>query len=154
LIVRSLPKASSTGFQPQLIPLLGFLIKRWGNGIPVKRGRFDVKALRSCFEVLDHGKILCIFIEGTRAREGQFLKPKWGAGMVALKSKVPIIPCLIEGSGNFLPRGSFFPRFSKVSVKFGKQFNLDLVDRKDSYQVASDLMMKRIKELSSADSIS
>ncbi len=136
------------------IPVLGFLIKQWGNGLPVKRGRFDVKALRSCLEVLNNGKVLCVFLEGTRAREGQFLKPKWGAGMIALKSRVPIVPCLIEGSGKVLPKGSLLPRFNKVTVRFGKPFKLDLADERENYQIASDLMMKRIRELSSENSIS
>ncbi len=128
-------------------PVIGFLIKHWGNAFPVKRGRFDLKALKTALEVLSAGELLCIFPEGTRAPKGRFLRPKWGAGMIALKAKAPIVPCLIEGSEDVIPKGSKFPRFAKVSIRFGEPFNIDLEDAKENYQKAADIMMEKIKEL-------
>ncbi len=128
-------------------PVLSFLIKHWGNAFPVKRGRLDVRALKVALSIVKRGKLLCIFPEGTRAPKGKFLKPKWGAGMIALKAGVPVIPCLIEGSEDVLPKGSRFLKPANVRVRFGAPFNIDLEDRKENYQKAADLIMERIKEL-------
>ncbi len=128
-------------------PILGFLIKHWGNAFPVKRGRFDIKALKVALEILNSGELLCVFPEGTRAPKGKFLKPKWGAGMIALKAKAPIVPCLIEGSEDVMPKGSKFPKFAHVSIRFGEPFLIDLDDVRENYQRAADIMMEKIKEL-------
>jgi len=129
------------------MPLLSFLIKHWGNAFPVRRGKLDLKALKTALEVMDKGELVCIFPEGHRAPAGSFLKPKWGAGMVALKAKAPVVPCLIEGSESFLGRDSFFSGLPKVRIVFGRPFSIDLEDRKENYQKAADMMMERIREL-------
>jgi len=128
-------------------PILSSLIKHWGNAFPVKRGRADLTALKTALEVLRKGELVCIFPEGQRAPSGKFLRPKWGAGMVALKARVPIVPCLIEGSEALIGKEKLFSGFPKVTIAFGKPFQLDLDDRKENYQKAADLMMEKIKEL-------
>jgi 1-acyl-sn-glycerol-3-phosphate acyltransferase len=128
-------------------PILSSLIKHWGNAFPVKRGRADIKALKTALEVLKGGELLCIFPEGQRAPAGKFLRPKWGAGMVALKAKVPIVPCLIEGSEKLIGKEKLFSGIPKVTVRFGEPFRIDLEDSKENYQKAADILMERIKEL-------
>jgi len=128
-------------------PVLSSLIKHWGNAFPVKRGKADLTALKTALEVLRRGKLVCIFPEGRRAPKGVFLRPKWGAGLVALKSKVPIVPCLIEGTETLIGREKIFEGFPKVTIAFGKPFQLDLKDERKNYQTAADLMMEEIKRL-------
>ncbi|TCK04625.1 lysophospholipid acyltransferase family protein [Phorcysia thermohydrogeniphila] len=128
-------------------PLLSTLIKHWGNAFPVKRGKVDLKALKTALEVLGKGELVCIFPEGQRAPAGKFLRPKWGAGMVALKAKVPVVPCLIEGSEKVIGKEKLFSGLPDVTIKFGKPFRIDLEDKKENYQKAADILMERIKEL-------
>ncbi|WP_027720073.1 MULTISPECIES: lysophospholipid acyltransferase family protein [unclassified Desulfurobacterium] len=128
-------------------PILSSLIKHWGNGFPVKRGSSDLKALKTALAVLKKGELLAIFPEGTRAPTGKFLKPKIGAGMIAVKANVPVVPCLITGSENLLPKGAKFLRPANVKIKFGKPFKLNLEDKKENYVKAADIMMEKIKEL-------
>ncbi|WP_297445757.1 lysophospholipid acyltransferase family protein [Desulfurobacterium sp.] len=128
-------------------PILSSLIKHWGNGFPVKRGSSDLKALKTALAVLKKGELLAIFPEGTRAPTGKFLKPKIGAGMIAVKANVPVVPCLITGSENLLPKGAKFLRPANVKIKFGKPFKLNLEDKKKNYVKAADIMMEKIKEL-------
>ena len=118
-------------------PILSSLIRHWGNAFPVKRGTFDKTALETAIELLKAGKAVCIFPEGTRSKTGKLLKPKWGAGFVAIKSKSLIVPCYISGS---------FGAFPKVSVKFGKPFKLELEDTKENYVKGAQVLMERIKE--------
>lgn len=129
------------------MPILSTLIKHWGNGFPVNRGRLDLKALKTALEILSNGELLCIFPEGKRAPAQRFLRPKWGVGMVALKAKVPIIPCFIRGSEKFIGKEHFISGLPKVTIRFGKPFGIDLEDKKENYQKAADILMERIKEL-------
>jgi len=132
-------------------PILSTLIKHWGNAFPVKRGKPDLTALKTALEVLNKGELVCIFPEGARAPKGGFLKPKWGAGMVALKAKAPIVPCLIEGSEALIGKEGLINGIPKVEITFGKPFTIDLEDRKENYQKAADIMMEKIKELKSGN---
>ena len=133
------------------MPVLGALIKHWGNAFPVKRGKADLTALKTALEVLKKEELVCIFPEGQRAPTGKFLRPKWGAGMVALKAEVPIVPCLIEGSEALIGKERFVSGIPRVKISFGKPFQLDLVDRKGNYQRAADMIMDRIKGLGSGN---
>ncbi len=132
-------------------PVLSSLIKHWGNAFPVKRGKADLTALKTALEVLDMGELVCIFPEGHRAPPGKFLKPKWGAGMVALKARAPVIPCLIEGSEAVIGKERLISGIPKVTVTFGKPFFINLEDKKENYQKAVDIMMEKIKELASGN---
>ncbi|WP_456342578.1 lysophospholipid acyltransferase family protein [Thermovibrio sp.] len=132
-------------------PILGSLIKHWGNAFPVKRGKADLTALKTALELLNKGELVCIFPEGQRAPKGKFLRGKWGAGMVAIKAKAPIVPCLIEGSEALIGKEGLANGLPKVTITFGKPFTIDLEDRKENYQKAADIMMERIKELKGGD---
>jgi len=128
-------------------PILSTLIKHWGNAFPVKRGKADLTALKTALEILEKGELVCIFPEGQRAPSGKFLKSKWGAGLVALKSKCPIVPCLIEGSEKLFGKEKTISGIPKVTIRFGKPFSINLEDRKENYQKAADILMEKIKEL-------
>ncbi len=130
------------------VPILSSLIKHWGNGFPVKRGGSDTKALKTSISLLSAGKVLCVFPEGTRAPKGKFLKAKPGAAMLAMKAKVPIVPCLIEGSEDVLPRGSKLPRPGNVLIRFGEPFFIKQtkLDRQSVREV-SEILMQKIREL-------
>jgi len=128
-------------------PILSTLIKHWGNAFPVKRGKADLTALRTALEVLNKGELVCIFPEGQRAPSGKFLRAKWGAGLVALKAKAPIVPCLIDGSEKLIGKEKLIGGLPKILVRFGKPFTINLEDRKENYQKAADLIMEKIKEL-------
>jgi 1-acyl-sn-glycerol-3-phosphate acyltransferase len=129
------------------MPILSTLIKHWGNAFPVRRGKPDIKALKTALEILKGGELVCIFPEGQRAPAGKFLRPKWGTGMVALKAKVPIVPCLIEGSEKLIGKERLFSGLPKVTIRFGKPFRIDLEDKKENYKKAADILMEKIKEL-------
>lgn len=75
-------------------PIMRFLLDRL-HLIPVERNNSDMKAMRRCVKVLEEGKVLGIFPEGTRRRNGDMQELLSGAAIIALRSKVPIVPVLI-----------------------------------------------------------
>ena len=62
------------------------------GAFPVDRGNSDKGAVRHFEELLSDGELMGIFIEGTRSKTGEFLKPKSGAALIAYDTKTPVIP--------------------------------------------------------------
>src|ERR671930_1188769 len=89
------------------VPGLGQLIRAFGT-FSVRRGESDREAVRMMRRVVREGKVLGIFVEGTRQRSGVPGPVQPGAAMAALQEGVPVVPGAVHGSqvwrpGNFAP---------------------------------------------------
>lgn len=82
-------------------------------------------ALRLSAHVLRSGKILCVFPEGGRSRDGRIMEFKKGVGILARELNMPLVPVAIKGTYEALGTGHRFPRPAKITVKFGKPFQPD-----------------------------
>ena len=60
--------------------------------------------LRDAEETLHEGSSLMIFPEGTRSADGRLKPFKHGAFTLALRAKVPILPIVLDGTANALPK--------------------------------------------------
>lgn len=69
-------------------------------------------------EVLKQGKNVIIFPEGTRTNDGELGDFKKMFAILSKELNVPIIPVVISGAYKALPRGSKFPRPTKVNVEY------------------------------------
>src|SRR6266536_3094757 len=72
------------------IPLVG--------AFTVRRGAADRRALRAAEQVLEQGRLLCMFPEGTRSVSGVLGSAHGGAALLARRSAAPIIPVAITGT--------------------------------------------------------
>ena len=88
------------------------------GGFPVRRGGYDLRAIRGARAVLDRGRLLGMYPEGTRAPHLQGFLP--GAAWLALATGAPLVPVAVTGTADALPRGSTRPRRSEVKVSFGE----------------------------------
>ena len=70
---------------------LGAICRAYG-AFPVQRGTADSEALDTSTQILEEGKILAIFPEGTRSKDGTIGRGKSGVAMLAFKSQAPIYP--------------------------------------------------------------
>lgn len=101
-------------------PFFGWII-RGCRALPLDRDDADLGAIRRALAVLAEGRKLLIFPEGTRSQDGIITPAKAGAGLLALKSGVPVIPVRIRGARDVLPRGGWVPSSSaRIRVRFGK----------------------------------
>lgn len=75
-------------------PVLGWLLGKLG-AFPVSRGEGDISAIRRCMTILKEGKTLGIFPEGTRSATGEMNQALDGVGLIAEKSRAPIVPVRI-----------------------------------------------------------
>jgi 1-acyl-sn-glycerol-3-phosphate acyltransferase len=132
------------------IPLLGRLIRAL-NARPVRRDGSDMRALKAALVLLQEGRALLVFPEGTRGVEGEPLRDgKAGVGMLAVLSGAPVVPVYVSGSGAALPRGRAWPRPVKVRVTFGPPLTFKRASddgRKEAYREAAQEMMRAIAQL-------
>ncbi|RPF48681.1 1-acyl-sn-glycerol-3-phosphate acyltransferase [Hydrogenoanaerobacterium saccharovorans] len=125
------------------IPVLGFLVKKL-EAFPVERGKGDTGAVNYAINIVKTGKILAMFPEGTRSRDGKLLKGKSGISVIASKS-----------GGDVLPVGLKFTepvRFrSKIVIRYGKiipNSDLHIEDNKPSdIKAATTRIMSEIASL-------
>lgn len=130
--------------------LLGWWYKSVGC-VKVRRGRPDHTALRRIFSLLRAGKSIAVFPEGARSDDGKTGEPLAGIGFIALKSKAPVIPCLIKGSEKALPKGAKSFKRSKVSIIVGGPIKSEDFDcgenKKEAYRLFSNKVMNNIAHL-------
>ena len=107
-------------------PLFGALIGRC-NAFAIERDTADVKGVKNAIDRLQRGKILLVFPEGTRTRDGTVGRMKAGIGILAERAAVPIVPVLIEGAYEVWPKGALIPRLGKSRLVFGKPMRPEMI---------------------------
>ncbi|OGR85747.1 MAG: hypothetical protein A2901_01150 [Elusimicrobia bacterium RIFCSPLOWO2_01_FULL_54_10] len=124
------------------IPVLGWWIAQI-NAFPVKRYEHDIGAFKKARAVLAAGEGLLMFPEGRRSKTGELGKAKPGAGMLAIKAGVPVIPVHITNSHKFL-------KFSRLRLDFGAPlWPSDEILRQENYEEFSAQIMAAIAALKS-----
>lgn len=120
------------------------------GAFPVTRGKGDKTAVYTAKNILDNGSVLGIFIEGTRTRDGNFLRPKSGAVMLAHNCHAPIIPCCITPKKGRMPK-----LFHSCYVSFGTPISEEELEIQNGtpseYRNASRLVMDRIAQMRETD---
>ncbi|ADL07916.1 lysophospholipid acyltransferase family protein [Thermosediminibacter oceani] len=116
------------------IPVFGFLLRKL-NAFPVNRGAPDRKAIKKALEILNDKKVLGIFPEGTRSKDGSLKEPEPGIALLAAKVKeVALVPVAITGDYRF---------FSLITVRIGRPMRLSLKEE-------AKLNSKKLTEISRA----
>ncbi len=102
----------------------GFM--RWfytvSGNVPIDRSSGDAAegALNTAKRLLDEGRLLGMYPEGTRSPDGRLYKGKTGLARLALDSGVPVIPVAMTGTDTVNPPGTKMWRFGRVTVRIGK----------------------------------
>ncbi|XP_048228203.1 1-acyl-sn-glycerol-3-phosphate acyltransferase BAT2, chloroplastic isoform X3 [Ricinus communis] len=101
---RSFKFISKTGIF--LFPIIGWAMFMLGV-IPLKRmdSRSQLECLKRCIELVKKGTSVFFFPEGTRSKDGKLGIFKKGAFSVAAKTKVPVVPITLMGTGKIMPAG-------------------------------------------------
>jgi len=130
---------------------LGWLYKQNGC-IPVNRTGKDMAAIRAGIRHLRKGGVIAIFPEGQINKNGYGLLPgRAGTALLALRSRVPIVPAVVVGApkGDSLVKPIITP--SRITVKYGEPLDLtpyyDTSGNRDTLQKVTDIMMSEIAKL-------
>jgi 1-acyl-sn-glycerol-3-phosphate acyltransferase len=128
--------------------LIGWMLRR-AEIIPVRRHGRDTSATKAAIRLAANGELVGMLPEGTINITDEFMRPiRPGAVLVALKARVPIIPCYIEGSPyhDVLWRPLFMP--ARVRLKVGPAIDLSEYfgkEREDG--VLAQLAIECIREI-------
>ncbi len=124
--------------------IVGWFIKLNG-GFPVDREGNDFSALKKSIQILKNNHHLMIFPEGTRNEGKEPLEAKPGVAMIAIKSKVPILPIAFKTDYKkfkpmdiyILPPVYFDQYYDKrVTTEEMKELTQNIVN--DIYEVLND----------------
>jgi 1-acyl-sn-glycerol-3-phosphate acyltransferase len=101
------------------IPLLGLTVKSSGQ-IPLNRKhpRKGLQSLKRAAERLKRDVSVVVFPEGTRSRDGKIHEFKTTLFVLPIRARAPVVPVLIEGAFESLPRGSLLLKRYPMKVTF------------------------------------
>ena len=109
------------------VPILGKILLKCG-AFPVDRGKGDIGAVKTAIDILNKKKVLSIFPEGTRHKDGKFRDIKKGAALIAIKAKAMVVPVRIIGN---------YRLFSRMILRIGEPI--------DSTKYTKDELTEQIK---------
>jgi 1-acyl-sn-glycerol-3-phosphate acyltransferase len=132
--------------------LTSWLLRAY-NAFPVRRGTADRRAMGRVLSLLRRGEAVLLFPEGTRNRGPGFLPPRAGAGMLAGRAGVPVVPALVDGTEALFTQ----IRRRSLRVRFGVPIPVPEIregdrGRKNEYRAVAATIMKRIAALAAQPS--
>ena len=136
-------------------PVLGWLLRTSGQ-IPVERaGSKSHAALRAAEELVEKGRMVVVYPEGSLTRDPDLwpMRGKTGAVRLALAGGIPVIPMAQWGSQQVLPRYGklkLWPLRRRVRVIFGDPVDLSAAQQPGqaaNLGAATDLVMADIAGL-------
>ncbi len=122
------------------------------NAIPVKRNSANnLQAFREVLARVRDGHGVIIFPEGTRSPDGSLLPGKPGAGLLAIKAGVPILPMRTFGFNEVLPRSNKLGGGVRIVICVGAPMRPEDIDPgkgvRDREQVIVNRIMERIASI-------
>ena len=120
--------------------------------IPVSRSGIDTAATKAAIRFAQAGDLVGVFPEGRLNATDQLLLPgRPGAALIALRARVPVIPCYISGS----PRGAtiigtlFTPARARLVV--GPLIDIsayyDRAEEREAHEAVTKLLLTEIAKL-------
>lgn len=117
-------------------PIVGWFCKNVLYMFPINRGGKDFKSVLHAVNLVQEGKMVVMFPEGTRNGLAKGIKPKVGAVFIATKAGVPVIPVKIVGTQKL---------FSKVKIIIGKPMTFEYKENDKKYlRDCTDKLMDEI----------
>lgn len=118
------------------------------GGIPVNREGNTVPVLLRTEECMNDQKMLIIFPEGARSRDGSMLPFKEGCAQIAWKCKKSIVPISIKGGYEIFPRWRKLPRvfnYKKMQRYCLKVTFCKPIEPSSDYEAVTNKLRKSIK---------
>ncbi len=145
----SIPRRVSFMAKEELfsIPVISNISRSLG-AFPVKRGQGDMNAIRQSLAILKEGRVLGLFPEGTRSKDGEIQKGQPGIVLLMEKSKATVVPIKIFGTRSLLTKG-----WGKIVVVIGKPMTPEMlqapvgIEKENRREWIADRIMQAMLEL-------
>ncbi len=139
------------------IPIFGWALKAVEH-IPLHREnrKKGLRDLQRAIEASQRGESVLVFPEGTRnPHMKELLEFQVGAFILAIRSSCPIVPVVLHGTGEVLPRGTFLlsPSKNRVVVKVLSPIfigNMHIKQREELKDRLWNIMQKEFLEIKDA----
>jgi 1-acyl-sn-glycerol-3-phosphate acyltransferase len=128
------------------IPFLGLTVKSSGQ-IPLdrKNPRKGLRSIRQAADLLKKGVSIVVFPEGTRSRDGKVGEFKTTLFVLSIRTDTPVVPVLIEGTFQALPKGSVFLKRCPIKITFLDPISPGLLADKDRALYAEKVRQSLIR---------
>ncbi len=134
------------------IPILGFGMSRCGYiSIDRQNPQKAASSIKHAAKRIGEGTSVIFFPEGTRSLDGNLKEFKRGGFILALKSKVPIVPISIVGSFSVLPPNHIKPKPGTIRLIIDKPIEtnkLSLAEKKGLSARAREVIKGNIERYS------
>ncbi|MDQ1073830.1 1-acyl-sn-glycerol-3-phosphate acyltransferase [Microbacterium testaceum] len=97
------------------------------GAIPVERGAGQkaLDALEQQRALLEDGRAVALYPEGTRSLDGRLYKGRTGVAFLALQTGAPVVPVGLIGTDKVMPVGAKIPTTKeRITVRFGESIDL------------------------------
>ncbi len=122
---------------------------RMAEVIPTNRAGMDTAATKAAIRCAQSGGLVGVFPEGRINTTGRVLLPgRPGAALIALRARVPIVPCYVRGSpfAKFPLRALIMP--AKVELKVGRPIDLaEFYGREGEREVLEEIIRRVLREM-------
>jgi 1-acyl-sn-glycerol-3-phosphate acyltransferase len=116
--------------------------------IPVRRGHADRQALQRGLAALNSGQVLLVFPEGTRSSDGFLQRAEAGVGLLAVRSRAPVLPVALLGT-ELVREFRAWPGRPRLVVRCGRPELVAIPEpgKGNIYQQVADGLMIRLARL-------
>ncbi|MBB75935.1 MAG: 1-acyl-sn-glycerol-3-phosphate acyltransferase [Planctomycetaceae bacterium] len=112
---------------------------RFYGAISIDRDGAGLTGIKGILRQLKKERLVLMFPEGTRSRDGQIAPFKPGLCALARRARVPLVPVALDGAYDVLPRGRWWPRRTTVRVSFGPPIWPDAMNGVDDEELLQDV---------------
>ena len=133
-------------------PFFGRLITSV-NAFPVRRGAGDVGAVKQVLRHLKADRLVVVFPEGTRTRDGSMGRINPNTLSLARRAGVAVVPTVISGAFEAWPRQRKLPRPKKVLVSYCPPIPPETLQQLSDEQLSEQLTDSMQRELARLDEL-
>ncbi len=125
------------------IPIFGGAMRKVGYiSIDRSNRKSAFASLETAARTIRNGTSVMIFPEGTRSRDGSLLPFKKGGFVLAVDAGVPIVPVILKGTGDIMPKGKIMVRSTSVTMQI-----LEPVETAGYTRKTKDDLLARIRSI-------
>ncbi|UCD76534.1 MAG: 1-acyl-sn-glycerol-3-phosphate acyltransferase [Phycisphaerales bacterium] len=114
---RYVPKKTLKWFRREM---LQFIVAGGFRAFAFDRHGAPHRSLRTASDLVDNGWNLILYPEGTRSRSGEMATFKPGVGLLARRTRRPVVPIHVCGGASILRCGQFMPSHGHAFVRYGR----------------------------------
>jgi long-chain acyl-CoA synthetase len=117
------------------------------NALPFDREENISDGLALCKTVLDSGRAILLYPEGTRSITGELQAFRTGVGVLAIELNIPILPVYLRGTFESLPKGRMVPRPKRIAVTIGRPVDFSTLKHQRETVTALELYRRAAAEV-------